>query len=255
MHATASARFAMEIWRAVLAVAIRNPKSVSLPIDQYIGATTSAPFVIVSDASPTGMCVALYHPVTGVLVAWGEFKFPYDRDVRAQYQGNREHLGYLFLIIALIAHTPAHTTTRQYKCINDNIGAIQWAAAQKCSSMASHFANLAVTQLHIIAHLRMVPTVHKPGIEMGEIDTMSRIAAHKNPTMTEIQQRCPTLTPTSYHAQFTTRTTAEAVPATRLTFLSRPPSNNKSRSRRERSARTYPGSASTWKTKVSIPGS
>jgi hypothetical protein len=59
--------------------------------------------------------------------------------------------------------------------------------------MASHYANLAVTQLHIIARLQMVPPVHKPGIEMGDIDTMSRLAAHENPTMTEIQQRCPTL--------------------------------------------------------------
>ena len=71
MHATASARFAMEIGRAVLAVAIRDPNSVSIPIDQYIGATTSAPFVIVSDASPTGMCAALYHPATGAIAAWG----------------------------------------------------------------------------------------------------------------------------------------------------------------------------------------
>jgi hypothetical protein len=112
MHVTASARFAMEIWRAVLAVAIRDPESVSVPIDQYIGATTSAQFVIV------------YHPVTGVLAAWEEFKFTYDRDVRAHYQGNREYLGHLFSIIVLIAHTPAHTTTRQYMWINDNIGAI-----------------------------------------------------------------------------------------------------------------------------------
>jgi hypothetical protein len=174
MHATASARFAMEIWRAVLAVAIRDPDSVSIPIEQYIGATTTAPFVIVSDASPTGMCAALYHPVTGALAAWAEFKFPYGRDVRAQYQGNREYLGHLFSLIVLIAHTPGHTTTREYMWINDNVGALQWAAAQKCSSMASHYANLAVTQLHITSRLRMAPPVHKPGIEMGDIDTMSR---------------------------------------------------------------------------------
>ena len=94
MHATAGARFAMEMWRAVLAVAIRDPDSVAIPIEQYIGATTSEPFVIVSDASPTGMCAALYHPVTGALTAWAEYKFPYGRDVRAQYQGNREYLGH-----------------------------------------------------------------------------------------------------------------------------------------------------------------
>jgi hypothetical protein len=77
-----------------------------------IGATTSEQFVIVSDASRTGICTALYHPVTGG---------------------------------------------------NDNIGALQWAAAQKCSSMASHYANLAITQLYIKArewyHLSINPAL------------------------------------------------------------------------------------------------
>ena len=122
------------MWRAVLAVAIRDPDSVAIPIEQFIGATTSEPFVMVSHASPTGICAALYHPVTGALTAWAEYKFPYSRDVRAQYQGNREYLGHLFSFIVLMAHT----TTREYMWINDNVGALQWAATQKCSSMASH---------------------------------------------------------------------------------------------------------------------
>ena len=63
--------------------------------------------------------------------------------------------------------------------------------------MASHYANLAVMQLHTIAHLRMVPPVHKPGIKMGDIDAMSRLAAHENPIAKEIQQRCPILIPTT----------------------------------------------------------
>jgi hypothetical protein len=74
MHATASARFAMEMWRAVLAVEIRDPDTISIPIDQYIDATTSQSYVIVSDASPTAMCAALYHPATGALLAWSKFK-------------------------------------------------------------------------------------------------------------------------------------------------------------------------------------
>ena len=153
MYATTSARFAMEIGRAVLAVAIRDPNSVSIPIDQYIGVTTSAPFVIVPDASPTGMCAALYHPATGAIAAWGETNFPYDRDVRAQYEGHQEYLGHLFSLIVWIAHIPAYSTTRQHMWINDNTGAPQWAAAQKCLSMASYSANLAVTHLHIVTRL------------------------------------------------------------------------------------------------------
>jgi hypothetical protein len=129
MHATASARFAMENGRAVLAVAIRDPNSVSIPIDQYIGATTSAPFVIVSDASPTGMCAALYHPATGAIAAWEDSNSlttaTYERSIKETrmprppilaHRIDRPHTGL--------------TTTRQYMWINDNTGALQWSAAQ-----------------------------------------------------------------------------------------------------------------------------
>ena len=96
--------------------------------------------------------------------------------------------------------------------VNDNIGAIQWVAAQKCFSMASHYANLAVTQLRIIARLRMVPPVHKPGIEMGDI-------APSGPRKPDNEGNPKAMSDphANYHAQFTTRTTAEAVPATRPT--------------------------------------
>ena len=43
----------------------------------------------------------------------------------------------------------------------------------------------------------MAPPVHKPGIEMGDIDTMSRLAAPEKPSMPIVQKRCPTLTPTT----------------------------------------------------------
>ena len=44
-----------------MSVAICDPDLVAILIYQYTGATTSKPFVIVSDASPTGICAALYH--------------------------------------------------------------------------------------------------------------------------------------------------------------------------------------------------
>jgi hypothetical protein len=167
---------------------------VAIPIGAYIGATSSTPFTIVSDASPTGMCAVLYHPESGIVIAWAEFKFPYGRDVNAQYQGNREYLGHIFSIIVLIAYTNPTPDVREYMWVNDNTGAIQWAANQKCSSMASQYANLAATQLHIQARLRMVPPTHKPGIEMGDIDRMSRLAPHERPTDQSVLNRCPTLT-------------------------------------------------------------
>ena len=64
--------------------------------------------------------------------------------------------------------------------------------------MASHYANLAVTQLHIIARLRMVPPVHKPGIEMGDI-------APSGPQKPDNEGNPKAMSDphANYHAQFT----------------------------------------------------
>jgi hypothetical protein len=80
--------------------------------------------------------------------------------------------------------------------INENTGALQqWAAVQKCSTMASHYANLVVIQLHIQARLRMVQPVHKSDIQMGDIDSISGLVAHVSRTEKAVQYRCPKLTP------------------------------------------------------------
>jgi hypothetical protein len=39
----------------------------------------------------------------------------------------------------------------------------------------------------------MVPPTHKPGIQMGDIDRMSRLAAYEHATDLAVQSRCPTL--------------------------------------------------------------
>ena len=53
-----------------------------------------------------------------------------------------------------------------------------WATNSKCSSQASAFACIAVTQLHLLSNLKVIDTVHLPGVLMGEIDAMSRREIH-----------------------------------------------------------------------------
>ena len=44
-----------------------------------------------------------------------------------------------------------------------------------------------------MGRLIMAPPEHKPGLAMGDIDTMSRILDHEHPTDPNVLQRCPTL--------------------------------------------------------------
>ena len=196
--ATANTRFAIEIWRAMITVAIVHPDSISVRIDMYLGHYAGLPpYITISDASPWRLCAALYAPGTSRVIAWCTVRLPYAPDVKAQWQGNREYLGHLLALILLIAHTRNSTEPRRYQWINDNTGALAWAADQKCSSLASQYACLAVTQIHLMARLHMAPPEHKPGVNMGDIDRMSRIVDGESPTDPLVLQRCPTLQATT----------------------------------------------------------
>jgi hypothetical protein len=192
--AKANTRFAIEIWRAIITVAILDPESIAVPIDTYLGHYGGQPpYITISDASPWRLCAAIFTPDSPDIVAWCTVRLPYATDARAQWQGNREYLGHLLALILLIAHCRASPGPRPYQWINDNTGALAWAAEQKCSSLASQYACLAVSQLHLMGRLLMAPPEHRPGLNMGDIDTMSRILDHEQPTDPIVLQRCPTL--------------------------------------------------------------
>ena len=193
-RAQASTRFAIEIWRAVISVAILDPAAIAVPIDIYLGHYGGQPpFITISDASPWRLCAAIYTPHSPTIVAWCTVRLPYAKDTRAQWQGNREYLGHLLALVLLTAYCRASSGPWHYQWINDNTGALTWAAEQKCSSLASQYACLAVTQIHLMGRLIMAPPEHKPGLAMGDIDTMSRILDHEHPTDPNVLQRCPTL--------------------------------------------------------------
>ena len=64
------------------------------------------------------------------------------------------------------------------------------AETHKCDSEASQYACLAVTQLHERAKISVRETTHRTGINMGEIDKMSRIHDNENPLHAAVQMRC-----------------------------------------------------------------
>ena len=203
--ATASAKFAIQIWRVIVILAMFDPDAVSVPISLYLGVCDDTDAIAsVSDASPYAVCSALYHPASGVLLAWSWFLWPFDQDMLAQHQGHREYLGNLFTQLLLIVYTSRHPSNLDmyYQWVNDNVGAIQWVASNKCSSLSVQYACLATTQFMMNAPIYMVPPAYKPGVEMGDIDTMSRIRlrAGETPTHPRHMRECQSLLPAAYIA-------------------------------------------------------
>jgi len=193
------AAFAIAIWRAAMVVSMLDPDALSVPIVTYVrNPKEKCVHVVIADASPWRLCAAIYHPQTSVLLAWATFRLPYAKDFEGRSQGHREYLGYLFSVLLILRYVKQCGTSKicfQYKWINDNKGALQWADKDKCSSLASQFACMAVSQIHMFSNIYREDTDHLPGVEMGEIDLMSRMEDGETLTSERIRRACPSLLP------------------------------------------------------------
>ena len=200
--ATPSALFEIQMWRAATVIALISPDTLAVPLRVFIkNPRDRNPHPIVSDASPWRLCAALYHPTTGTLLAWVTYRLPYEKDIAGRSQGHREYLGHLLALILLIRHkkmtAQAHTSQDplEYYWVNDNQGALAWAEKRKCSSLASQYACMAVSQLHMQGAIYMGTPVYNPGLDMGEIDAMSRMEDHETEESDRVRILCPNLTP------------------------------------------------------------
>jgi hypothetical protein len=63
-----------------------------------------------------------------------------------------------------------------------------------CASLASQYACMAVSQLHIQNDIYMGPPIYRPRIDMGEIDAMSRMRDDETEESARIKALCPGLT-------------------------------------------------------------
>ena len=198
--ATASTIFAIEIWRAAMIVVARNRSALSVPLDYFIlGEDSPSAVRIVSDASPWRLAAALYHSQSGALLAWSTLLLPFPKDTEGRFQMNREFLGHLFSLLLLLKHHGvAHRSTPLlYEWVNDNSGALAWAASHKCSSLGSLFAGLAVSQLHLLTNIWLTHSSYLAGVDMGDIDAMSRLETHIDEGKSS-SEACPTLLPSLF---------------------------------------------------------
>lgn len=192
--ASASAQFAIEMWRVIAILLLVDRVSVSVPLDTFLLSPSSpCDFEIVSDASPWRLAAALYHPVSHHVLAWSTLLLPFARGAEGKYQVQREYLGHLFSLFLLFSYSQRSnlmSPSLLYRWVNDNTGALSWAAEHKCSSPSSLFAGIAVSQLHFLTRLEIMEATYLPGVRMGEIDAMSRREIHPNITLV-----CPSLVP------------------------------------------------------------
>ena len=190
--------FAIAVWRAALVICMLDPEALSVSLLAFVrNPQVKRIHATIADASPWRLCAAIFHPVTFALLAWSTFRLPYAKDYQGKSQGHREYLGYLFsllLILRYVKQCGSQAQSFQYRWINDNQGALQWASKSKCSSLASQLACMAVSQIHMFSNIYQEDTDYLPGAEMGEIDLMSRMEDGESLDSERIRRVCPSLT-------------------------------------------------------------
>lgn len=185
--ATASALFAIEMWRVASFLLFLNPAAFSIPIETYLAMNGEGSrffdFRSVSDASPYRICSAIYDNKSGSLLAWTSVKLNFAPDVKGQFQCNREYLGLLLTLFLIARKFPDRSrsptkTPLSVQWVNDNTGALAWGDKEKSSSLPSTIVTMAVSSVQLLTNITLAGVDWIPGLTMGDIDHESRREEH-----------------------------------------------------------------------------
>ena len=176
---SATAKFSVVIWRAVILIIKLNPNALSVPLRNLVfDRSVRADYTFISDASDS-IGLAIYNKHS-VLVLTTSYKLPYYAH-EGKFQNAREFQGFLLgLILIKTQFNPPMGTTVAIR--GDNMSSISWIEKNKATSSLARVAFLAYSWVIIITGLHIVTTSHVAGEsnEMFDIDALSRERATIN---------------------------------------------------------------------------
>ena len=168
-----AASISIIMWQTVTACLLCNPDRLALDIRLVIKMESANIIHVISDAGPDALGLAIYNNQQQLL-GFLSYTFPFQaRD--PQYQNGREYMAILMIKIMLVA---MGYTNREVSCtINwtgDNRSSLAWVRKAMCTSISAQRVFMADSWISTLANIHVVNTTHKPGIEMGAIDDLSR---------------------------------------------------------------------------------
>jgi hypothetical protein len=133
--------------------------------------------VLYCDANPFGVASAIFN-TKGKLLFYTNFKLTFisPHGMELKYQNVIEYLGY-FLGIFLFRYCFTGVVHPK-EWINHNTSALSWAEHDKCTFIAAQTVHIATTWLPAILGIPNPEIHHISGIEMGDIDVLSRFQKH-----------------------------------------------------------------------------
>jgi len=170
---SASAKFALLIWRAVILVIKLNPNALAVPLRRlHVASDTRADYSFISDASDS-IGLAVYNNQQE-LVFTTSYKLPFNAH-DAKYQNAREFMGFLLaLVVIKVWFNPHRGCIISIK--GDNQASLSWILSNKARSSLARVAFLVYSWVIIIAGFHIISATHVAGksAEMKDIDALSR---------------------------------------------------------------------------------
>ena len=172
-RANSAQRFVLEIWSAVAVILFVNPAALAVPLSRVCSIRPSSKSVcIVSDYGPNRIGCIIYDADECEILWHIKYRLPYtipDEQI-SSLQNACEFQG-IMLGMVVLAHYAIDCEVILWK--QDNTAALSWAHKGKARSAAAQFSVMFYAWFQIINKVRVVES-HRPGVEMGIVDDLSR---------------------------------------------------------------------------------
>lgn len=176
-----AAKIAIIMWRIIGTLLLNDPDCLSLGLDRAaLDGDSSVDITVISDAGPLALGLAIYS-LEGACLKHASYALPFDaRDPK--YQNVREFMGVVLAMMLLIKLGYRNITVGW---TGDNMSGLAWARDNMCNSDAALAVFTAYSWLSIKSGIVVTKVTHKAGVNMGDIDGLSRFKATQFATATD----------------------------------------------------------------------
>lgn len=160
---------AIHMWRAVAVILFSDTQPFAIPLS-FLVRSAPVSLRIRSDAGPRCIGVVIDRGCHTSYIAHLSYTLPFDAS-DPRYQNTREFMG---VIIGLLMLAKLGYRNEYIHWIGDNVSSLSWVQHNYVKSSSAQASFLMYSWITIYSHLIVSTTEHCPGINMGDIDGLSR---------------------------------------------------------------------------------
>ncbi len=166
IHLSILAQSDIMMWRTHL---IANPSQLSRPMESF--RQQPAQFIILYDASLTGLGVGLYEVTDNRLVIYTALQLPFTFDNDSSNQNTME---FTVVVLGLLLAWRSKLSNFHYDLHGDNRSSLVWAKSDRVNSELARRANIIFTTISMHLNANLAEAEQVPGVLNTMFDGLSR---------------------------------------------------------------------------------